>query len=202
MIDAATLLEALADEGMCVLPGVWPAARCAALLGELRAQDAAGALHPAGTGRGAGLAVRSELRGDRIAWLEAGGGPAAAEFLCAMQGLGRELAAGLRLAIAEYEAHFALYPPGGHYVKHLDRHRDSDARLISTVLYLNPDWAEDDGGRLRLWPATGESREALPQAGTLVVFRSDLIAHEVRPARRERCSIAGWFRQRRAAQTA
>ncbi|HEY8085443.1 MAG TPA: 2OG-Fe(II) oxygenase [Methylophilaceae bacterium] len=35
-----------------------------------------------------------------------------------------------------------------------------------------------------------------PQGGTLVVFFSDQFWHEVLPAKRDRFSIAGWFKNR------
>ena len=199
MIAAPALIEALAGEGWYVQRDAWTAQDCAALLAELREHDAAGRLQPAGTGRGAGRAVRAELRGDRILWLDThDGGPATRGFLAGMQALGREINAALHLGIAEYEAHFAVYPPGGRYVRHLDRHRDSDARLVSTVLYLNPEWDESAGGTLHLWTTQAHSVEVVPRAGTLVTFLSASIAHEVQAATRERFSIAGWFRRRAA----
>ena len=42
----------------------------------------------------------------------------------------------------------------------------------------------------------GRSFDVLPRGGTLVVFLSDRFPHEVLPARRERLSLAGWFRRR------
>jgi hypothetical protein len=36
----------------------------------------------------------------------------------------------------------------------------------------------------------------MARGGTLVVFLSDRFPHEVLPARRERLSLAGWFRRR------
>jgi SM-20-related protein len=39
------------------------------------------------------------------------------------------------------------------------------------------------------------SHDILPLGGRLVLFLSDLIEHEVLPARRERYSITGWFRR-------
>lgn len=36
----------------------------------------------------------------------------------------------------------------------------------------------------------------LPQMGTFVVFRSDVIVHEVLPTLRERFGLTGWFKRR------
>jgi hypothetical protein len=38
--------------------------------------------------------------------------------------------------------------------------------------------------------------EIWPEGGTLVAFLSDRFEHEVLPARRQRLSLTGWFRQR------
>jgi SM-20-related protein len=68
--------------------------------------------------------------------------------------------------------------------------------VLSVVVYLNSDWAADDGGELVLYK-DAEDRERLrvtPLAGTLVVFLSEDFPHEVLPAKRDRFSIAGWYR--------
>ena len=100
------------------------------------------------------------------------------------------------LGLADYESHFAHYPPGAFYQKHLDRFRDDDRRTVSAVLYLNDDWQADQGGALRLYPDGGEPLDVLPEAGTLVLFMSADLPHEVLPATRERLSLTGWFRRR------
>ncbi|MEH6367338.1 MAG: 2OG-Fe(II) oxygenase, partial [Pseudomonas marincola] len=97
-----------------------------------------------------------------------------------------------------YESHFAFYPAGAFYKKHLDRFRDDDRRTVSVVLYLNEQWQDDFGGELRLYLPDGETRDVRPEAGSLVVFMSADMPHEVLPATRERLSLAGWFRRRGA----
>ena len=98
-------------------------------------------------------------------------------------------------ASEEVEAHYAIYPPGTRYGRHRDRFRDDDARVLSCVLYLNDAWTHDDGGALRLYDGDG-AIDVLPEGGRLVAFLSADFEHEVLPARRERLSIAGWFRRR------
>ena len=47
-----------------------------------------------------------------------------------------------------------------------------------------------------LTPVDGRAAvDVQPEAGTLVLFRSADLPHEVLPARRERWSVAGWFRR-------
>jgi SM-20-related protein len=158
----------------------------------------AGQFKKAGIGRSAGYAVRADIRGDYIRWLNPDSlSPSAQQFWDEIErlrtALNRELFAGLN----DFESHFASYPPGTHYEKHVDRFNASDARVISCVLYLNENWRREDGGELRIYPP--ESREValcfLPEAGTMVAFKSDTVYHEVLPAVRERLSITGWLRR-------
>ena len=114
-------------------------------------------------------------------------------FLARLDTLRRDLNRLLYLGLDDCEAHYAGYPPGGGYARHRDRFRDSDARVVTLVSYLNEDWREDDGGHLRLWLEDGTVTTLLPAGGS-VCFLSEL-EHEVLPARRERFSIAAWFRR-------
>ncbi|CAD5105805.1 2OG-Fe(II) oxygenase [Zestomonas carbonaria] len=158
-----------------------------------------GALTPAAIGRGAGQQVREGVRGDRIQWLEAGQSAACDRYLELMDGLRQALNQGLYLGLADFESHFACYPPGAFYQRHLDRFRDDDRRTVSALVYLNRDWLPEHGGALRLYldeDGVERSEDILPLGGSLVVFLSGELPHEVLPASRERLSLAGWFRRR------
>ena len=96
---------------------------------------------------------------------------------------------------SRFEAHVAIYPPGTGYTRHADRFARDPRRALSTVLYLNEDWQPGDGGALRIHLGGGAWRDLEPRGGTLVIFASEL-EHEVLPARRERLSLAGWFKRR------
>ena len=67
--------------------------------------------------------------------------------------------------------------------------------MVSCSLYLNPGWSAGDGGLLRLH-LNARPVDVPPRAGTLVLFRSDTVRHEVLPATRPRFSLTGWFRRR------
>ena len=199
--DREAVLNALPEPGWVVLPDAIPADLVAALREELLARDAEGCFHAAGIGRGGAQQVATRIRGDRIAWLQPAW-PAAARYLALMDGLRQALNRELFLGLAEYEAHYARYAPGSFYRRHVDRHADTPdggrgQRVISTVCYLNePGWPARAGGELLLHRAHGEPLRVSPEAGTLVVFRSDNLPHEVLAADRERLSIAGWMRTR------
>jgi SM-20-related protein len=199
--DAAPALvavvESIAKRGYALAYDFIAPREVAALSARLDALDAAGLMRPAAIGRGATHATRDDIRGDRIHWLDERATDAAERpLLAALDALRLCANRELQLGLFDVESHYAIYPPGGGYARHVDRFRDSDARVLSFVLYLNADWSADDGGALALDTGAGHDIEIVPHAGTLVAFLSERIAHEVRPARRARRSLAGWFRRR------
>ncbi|MDP2180134.1 2OG-Fe(II) oxygenase [Methylicorpusculum sp.] len=152
-------------------------------------------LTAAGIGRGRDFMVDPSVRSDQTRWLS---GETAAQSLYLKQmehlrlGINRRLFLGLTV----FEGHFALYEPGSFYAKHKDSFRGAANRVLSTVTYLNPDWNDKDGGQLILFdPESGaETARIKPEAGSLAVFLSEEIAHEVLISHAQRFSIAGWFR--------
>jgi SM-20-related protein len=162
---------------------------------EARVHQQALRLRPASTGRDAGTRVGG-LRGDDTLWLDNPAcGQAAGDLLMALDGIRDGLNRRLTLGLASVEAHFAHYPTGTGYARHIDGFRKDDARVLSLVLYLNRDWPTGAGGALRLHLPEGR-RDIAPTQGTLAIFLSADIEHEVLPATLPRYSIAAWFRQR------
>lgn len=193
--DTACIATALSDAGACRILGFPDAGATTALRTDLLRLREAGALREAAVGHGADKTLRQDIRGDSTLWLDdERAGDAARGFLAGLDALRAELNRELFLGISEVEAHYACYPAGTFYRKHRDRFRDSDARVVSLVGYLNDDWQEGDGGALRLYLPDGEI-DVLPQGGTSVCFLSEL-EHEVLPATRQRLSIAAWMRRR------
>ncbi len=162
---------------------------------EARAQQQVLRLRPASTGREASVRLAG-LRGDDTLWLDdPASGEAARDLLAALDGLREGLNRRLTLGLASVEAHFAHYPAGAGYARHVDSFRNDDARVLSLVLYLNRDWPADAGGALRLHLPDGP-RDIAPTQGALVIFLSADVEHEVLPATLSRYSVAAWFRQR------
>jgi SM-20-related protein len=196
----AALCDGLAERGFASVPAILARGEVAALRAEGERRRAAGEFHAARVGRGSRVLRDPALRGDEICWLDAARATSPERALLARLGALREaLNRELFLGLSELEAHYACYGSGFGYGRHLDRFRDDDARAISLVLYLNDDWRAGDGGALRLFASADAPLPALelaPEGGTLVALRSDTIAHEVAPARRERWSIAAWLRRR------
>ncbi|MDO6681845.1 MULTISPECIES: 2OG-Fe(II) oxygenase [unclassified Oceanobacter] len=153
-------------------------------------------LQLAGTGREQAHQLNRQIRRDRIRWLTQEN-PAEKAWLDFMAQLQQHLNRTLLLGLFSYECHFSHYRPGDFYQKHKDAFIGQSNRVLSTVLYLNPDWQADEGGELLIYGDeendTVRSR-LLPQFGTLVTFLSEEFPHEVLAANRHRYSIAGWFR--------
>lgn len=193
LVDA--IADGLAGPGWAVAPDFVPAALVAALAIELDAKLARGELRAAAVGAGAQRAVRPEIRGDLIQWIAGEGSAAEREVLAGLDVLRLGLNGALQLGLHELECHYASYPPGAFYARHLDRSPAGVERVVSVVLYLNPGWREDDGGELRLHAPSG-AIDVVPRGGTLAAFLSTSLEHEVRPALRARRSLTGWFRRR------
>lgn len=194
-----TLVQQLADVGWVVWDDFLPSSKVAELRAQAMTQWQAGAFHAAGIGRGQAFKVNAAIRSDQVQWLEPTTQGALGEYQAAIEQLRIALNQALYLGLFEFEGHFALYPPGACYRRHVDNFRGTNARIITAILYLNADWQAEDGGQLRLYTDAEQAdsyMDILPFGGRLVVFRSEWFWHEVLPARRERLSLTGWLRTR------
>lgn len=195
MLDSAAIADALCTSGWWMARNVLEPGLCAALQAELLHWQATGALKTAGIGRGDAHRQHMATRSDRIAWLD-GSSAAQQQYLALMDALRVGLNRELMLGLFEFEAQFAHYPPGAFYRQHRDSFAGAASRVVSIVTYLNEHWPAEAGGELVVYAGEGgeELQRVLPAAGTVVVFLSEQIPHEVLPATRDRYSIAGWFR--------
>lgn len=137
--------------------------------------------------------VDTNQRGDFIRWIN----PQEAlthttVFLEKINTIIEELNYTFYLGIRDFECHYAHYPPGTFYKKHVDRHKTGSARRVSFVLYLNSEWQENDGGQLLIYDSENGSHTILPRMGTLALFLSEK-EHEVLVTSRDRMSITGWM---------
>jgi SM-20-related protein len=199
------LLNALDQFGWAEIPGCLGDDDSLRLRRECRQAEQNGEFRRAGVGRGARLQVREEVRGDQVLWLRTDEAYVEqSAYLAKLELLRLALNQRFFLGLFEFEGHFAIYPEGGFYRPHLDRHAGTQSRVVTAILYLNPDWKLGDGGELKLWTDTGETSGPFvliqPRMGTLVCFLSGDFWHEVLPAHKARMSITGWFRQRTASE--
>jgi SM-20-related protein len=204
-VDASTI-DAIADEvarrGWVRAPGFLEPREWRALGDQGRARWEEGDFRHAGVGRGADFRVRPEIRNDRVLWLDPaeGLGPERRYFE-RIEALRRALNERLYLGLFRFEAHYAAFPAGARYHRHLDRFRGAGHRIVTCLLYLNEAWRDTDSGALRLYTAAADEvaerfEDVLPIGGTLVVFLADRFEHEVLPARRLRMSLTGWLCRR------
>ncbi len=192
----STLVNDLVKQGWSTIPHFFPRPLVTTLHTELLQHAEHDRLQTAHIGKGEQRTLRSDIRGDETRWLNGESQPQR-EFLARMDALRQCLNSQLFLGLNDLEAHFALYPPGTGYSRHVDSFQNNNLRRITIVAYLNENWQEQDGGELLLFNDQDEVFErVLPEAGTLVCFVSAEIPHAVAITQRQRASIAGWFRVR------
>jgi SM-20-related protein len=150
----------------------------------------------AGIGQKQSLQIQEAVRGDYIKWLHKTESSVAVQvYLKKLDELLKFLNEALFLSLKDFEVHTTVYPAGSFYKRHLDQFKKDDHRKLSVICYLNNDWRPEQGGQLRMY-LPDQTKDILPIAGRLVIFRSDAIEHEVLPATRERMSITGWILDR------
>jgi SM-20-related protein len=182
-------------EGLAVRDEFLSAARVRGLIRCANLRRTRGEFDGACIGAGQRLQRCENVRGDLICWLA---GPLLAAERAFMRDL-EELRLNFNreafLGLFDLEAHYAWYPPGAGYARHVDQLLGRDARVVSFIMYLNMAWRPGAGGELRVFDGDGY-RDIAPAAGRLVCFLAADREHAVLPTRDDRLSITGWFRRR------
>ena len=207
MTDPETLFEPLIDgilaEGYGLVDAFLTPDEVTYLRNRLHQRQAAGQFREAGIGRAAessGQAVvEKSIRGDEILWLDTDtASPEERLFLGRIDQFIQYVNRTCYLGLRDSELHYARYPVGTFYTRHLDRFRADSKRKLSVICYLNDAWQPTDGGQLAVYVPQPDGSEQTtlidPTGGRLVCFDSGLLEHEVLPATRERLSITGWLR--------
>jgi SM-20-related protein len=193
-MDIALISKQLEDTGYIVLARPLADKLLADLFTRCHDDDPT-RFHAALVGRGVAKKHIASIRGDSINWLDASNS-IDGEYLACMEELRLGLNAALFLGLFDYESHYAIYSKGDGYAKHSDVLQGKKNRILTTVLYLNEDWHDGDGGELLVFDATGNSviAKVNPTFGTMIIFLSESFPHEVLISNVNRRSIAGWFR--------
>jgi len=141
--------------------------------------------------------IIKSLRGDLILWIdEVKANDSENLFFNKINSLVGYLNKTCFLGILHKEFHYAIYPQGTFYRRHIDTFQNDDRRKLSFVCYLNElDWLPENGGELVLYLNEGE-KIIYPLSGRVVIFESQVIEHEVKPVKTERLSITGWLKTR------
>ena len=146
--------------------------------------------------------IRASIRGDVILWIdEAKANLAETMFFDKINNLIAYLNKTCFMGILQKEFHYALYPQGTFYQKHIDTFQNDDRRKLSFVCYLNDEnWQTENGGELVLYLNRNnqETEKVIyPFPGKVVIFESQIIEHEVKPVlQNQRLSITGWLKTR------
>ena len=145
--------------------------------------------------------IVKSIRGDVILWMdELQANEAEMLFFNKINNLVNYLNKTCFLGILHKEFHYALYPEGTYYKRHLDTFQNDDRRKFSFVCYLIEEGClPENGGELVLYlDENGKETEKViyPFPGRVVIFESQIIEHEVKPVNKERMSITGWLKTR------
>ncbi|WP_223032415.1 2OG-Fe(II) oxygenase [Hanstruepera marina] len=145
--------------------------------------------------------IAKSIRGDMILWMdESKADDKEKLFFNKINDLVSYLNKTCFMGILQKEFHYALYPEGTFYRRHLDTFQNDDRRKLSFVCYLNEDgWLPENGGELVLYfYENGQEVEKViyPFPGRVVIFESQVLEHEVKPVKTERMSITGWLKTR------
>ncbi len=149
----------------------------------------------AGIGRAQQFQHHEKVRSDEICWID-GTSSEGQLWLDWCEALRCYINRHLFMGLFSFESHFACYAPGNFYKRHYDAFKGQSNRMLSVVTYLNDDWKATDGGELVLYANAKDDIgiRVLPEKGTIAIFLSEAFPHEVLTAKRERHSVAGWFR--------
>lgn len=161
---------------------------------------------PAGMSRGSSNWSSGAVRGDSTCWIKPDlckelGAPATAAFVKGMIKLLKPLKP--YLGIDDYSVQLAIYPGDGEgYIRHKDsfspagagggQTSDRGRRMITCLFYLNKSCS---GGNLRVYGEESGTecwRDIEPKFGRMVLFRSDIVEHEVLPCFSERIAFTLW----------
>lgn len=210
-------LDALSSEGYVVVPDFLPRSLVNELRRDVADLRAAGAFRVARIGQDGTNALNTDVRVAETCFLgrdrpelatlasprDRPGG-----LYDTLDGLREALQpgnGGTRLDAALTELLYAYYPQGGYYRRHRDAvpNSASTLRVYSLLLYLNEEGWDPvaDAGQLRLHfdgggdECVGEPRymDVEPHGGTLVLFKSEMVPHEVLDTQSERFAVVGWF---------
>lgn len=149
-------------------------------------------LKKAGIGSSGEFQLNASIRGDFIHWLDKERDSELEPFFGLMDELIESLKRYCFLSLSGSEFHIAKYPKGSHYDRHLDQFNERSNRQITVLIYLNEHWKKGDGGELKIYK---DSKEVLvePIAKRLLLFKSDIVEHEVLRTNVPRYSLTGWL---------
>lgn len=195
------VIDGLLEQHYCVADDFFTAEEVALLRGSLLAKYEEDIFKKSAIGNNVNEQVVTAIRGDFILWLDEANAEGPEKlFFDRIKDFSQYLNRTCYMGIARQEFHYAVYPPGAFYKRHLDTFQNDSSRKLSIVCYLNDeDWQPEYGGELAIYLPQPDGNaekcvDVYPLAGRVVVFESQLLEHEVKPVKRERLSITGWLK--------
>jgi len=143
--------------------------------------------------------IEKAIRGDFILWIdEQKADRAESIFFTKINNLVAYLNKTCFMGILHKEFHYAVYPTGTFYKRHLDTFQNDSRRKLSIVCYLNEEnWLTTNGGELVIYKPDGNEEVIYPMPGRVVIFESQVLEHEVKKVTNDqRLSITGWLKTR------
>jgi SM-20-related protein len=190
-------IQHLADQDWVLLENYFGATLTHELHAEAQRLWQNGAFRAAKVGRSSEQKTAFEIRNDWTHWVDLQM-PDYQRLNQEIRALQSELNQKLYLGLQDFECHFARYGEGQFYERHVDQSATQSPlhgkRVLSFVLYLNPQWQAGDGGELCLFHQEPEI-QVQPLWGRVALFRSDTVPHAVMKSKKERWSLTGWFRR-------
>ncbi len=195
------IIAELVENQYCIADNFFTSEEVALLRNSLKEKYRENEFKKAAIGNKTNELVAKSVRGDFILWIdEAEDSLAQNLFFQKINALVDYLNKTCFLGILTKEFHYALYPEGTFYKRHLDTFQNDGRRKLSLVCYLNDeDWKPENGGELVIYKEENGrevSKSIFPKAGRVVIFESQVLEHEVKPVNKPRLSITGWLKTR------
>jgi len=195
------IISGLLEDNYCIVENFFDLEEVAVLRKSLLDKYENDAFKKAAIGNRTNENIERSVRGDFILWIdEADAGEAGLIFFNKLNSLMEYLNKTCFLGILQKEFHYALYPEGTFYKRHLDTFQNDDRRKLSLVCYLNgEDWKPENGGELVIYKEENGievEKNIYPLPGRMVIFESQMLEHEVKPVKTTRLSITGWLKTR------
>lgn len=181
------------NDGYCIIDNWLDISETIFLRSELDKLNQADSFKKSAIGNRLNESLERSIRNDFIFWLDER--KYAQSFFTKINGFIEYINKTCFAGIVTKEFHYAIYPQGSFYKKHIDTFQNDDRRNISIVCYLNKVWQPSFGGQLKLY-LNDKNLEIFPTNGKIVLFDSKIIEHEVLPVLTEnkRLSITGWLK--------
>jgi SM-20-related protein len=196
-----SIITDIATKKYSIVEDFFTSEQVAILREELLIKYEADCFKKAAIGNRVNEVVAKSIRGDVILWMdEKLANAKELQFFDKLNDLIGYLNKTCFMGILHKEFHYAIYPTGTFYKRHIDTFQNDDRRKLSFVCYLNDEnWLPENGGELVLYlneDGTETEKVIYPFPGRVVIFESQIIEHEVKPVNTKRLSITGWLKTR------